>query len=266
MEIRNAYISNTIEPDFLQTIKSATNSTAKDLNCIRIGIVQEFRAEDITAIVQIASKRVVAYNPDGTQLVKDYAPIRAKVCYCSPYETFPLFPGDEVVLLFNDRELETWFINGQSNLQNHPRMHDLSDCIAIAGIRSLPKMIEILTDCLHLFYGEYNDAVKFSDIKVKEEDIYYDSENHTMTGRKKVNIEGKDEINTSGKAYTVKANTLNLGSVSGGSTTITSKSNITNTGTINSTVLQDATAATGSFTSADGKTITVVNGIVRSIT
>ena len=166
MQILNPFLQQINTPNLTQTLKSAVNKLGMDLNCVRIGIVQEFYPDDITAKVQIASKKVISYNEDGSQTVREYAPIRAKVCYCNPYETFPLKQGDEVILLFNDREMESWFINGQSNFQKHMRMHDLTDCIAIAGIRSLPKMIQILTDCLHLFYGDSDIQIKNNEINI----------------------------------------------------------------------------------------------------
>ena len=50
-------------------------------------------------------------------------------------------------------------------------MHDLTDAIAIVGIRSLPKMIEIIRDCLNLFYGESNLKIDGSSITLNAENI-----------------------------------------------------------------------------------------------
>lgn len=189
MHITNNYIKQSTPTDFTQTIDSAINALAKKINCVRIGIVQEFYPENLTCKVKIASKKVIRLNTDGTQLVRDYAPIFAKVCYCNPFETFPLKKGDEVVLLFNDRELETWFVNGQANAQAYSRMHDLTDCIAIAGIRSLPNMIQILTDALHLFYGA-------SELILKENTATLNSTTTNVTGTD-INITGTN-VNITG--------------------------------------------------------------------
>ncbi len=67
---------------------------------------------------------------------------------------------------FNDREVESWFINGNSNPLAYPRMHDITDAIAIVGIRSLPKMISILADCFNLFYGQSNIALSEDHINI----------------------------------------------------------------------------------------------------
>jgi len=222
MQIKNNFIYRTDKPDLTQTLQAALNKFGTELNCVRIGIVQKFYADSQTVKVQIASKKVLSKNSDGTQTVREYAPIFAKVCYCNPFITNPLQAGDEVVLLFNDREMETWFINGQSNLEKYPRMHDLTDCIAIAGIRSLPKMIQILTDALHLFYGN-------SDIQLKTSEININTTNLNIT-----------------------ADTANTG-------------NITATGVISAPTLNATAAATGTFTTADSKTVTVTNGIITGI-
>lgn len=222
MNILNSFIQQINIPTFTQTLNSAINKLGAEINCVRIGIVQEFYPDTLTVKVKIASKRVLNHNPDGTQEVRDYAPIYAKVCFCNPFITNPLKLGDEVILLFNDRELETWFINGQSNTQNHMRMHDLTDAIAIAGIRSLPNMIEILTNALHLFYGN-------SDIQIQDSQI---------------------NINTT---------TLNIA----GNTAVTG--NTLQTGDITATNLSATAAASGSFSTPDGKVVTVVNGIITVI-
>lgn len=140
-------------PNMGQIIKTSGLNIASELNCMRIGIVQEFYPDDLTVQVQIAGKKQVGLNPDGTQIVREYAPIYAKVCYCNPFITYPIKQGDECILLFADREIESWFINGDINPETHPRMHDLTDAVALFGIRSIPNMIQILNDCLHLFFG-----------------------------------------------------------------------------------------------------------------
>lgn len=148
-------------PDMGQIIKSSGLSMASELNCMRIAIVQEFYPEDLTVQVQIAGKKTVGLNPDGTQRVREYAPIYAKVCYCNPFITYPIKKGDECVLLFSDREIESWFINGDVNPEGYTRMHDLTDAVALFGIRSIPNMISILSNALHLFYG--NSSIELTE-------------------------------------------------------------------------------------------------------
>lgn len=159
MQISSNFLNLASRADLTQTLKSAGEKTGKELNCMRIGIIQEFYPEDLTVQVLIANKKELGQNPDGSSRVDDFPPIRAKICYCNPFVTFPLQKGDECLLLFSDREIESWFINGDVNPLNYPRMHSITDAVAIVGLRSLPNMISILADCLNLFYGKSNIAL-----------------------------------------------------------------------------------------------------------
>lgn len=161
MQTINKFNQQASTPDMGQIIKTSGLNIASELNCMRIGIVQEFNPTDLTVQVQIASKKPIGMNEDGTQRVREYAPIYAKVCYCNPFITYPIKKGDECVLLFSDREIESWFINGDVNPESYTRMHDLTDAIALFGVRSIPKMIEIITSALHLFYG--NSEIQLTD-------------------------------------------------------------------------------------------------------
>lgn len=159
MRKENIFNQLSSTPTLLQTLKNVSGRTSEDIFCMRIGFIEEFHPEDLTAIVRIAAKKTIGQNKDGTQQVRDYALISAKVCYCTPYATFPLKQGDECLLFFADTEIESWFITGEALPEGYPRMHDITDAVAIVGIRSMPKMIEILADCLNLFYGTSNIAL-----------------------------------------------------------------------------------------------------------
>lgn len=162
-------------PDMGQIIKTSGLSMASNLNCMRVGIVQEFYPDDLTVQVRLVNKRNIGLNPDGTQNVREIAPIYAKVCYCNPFITYPIKKGDECVVLFSDREIESWFITGEANPEGYTRMHDLTDAVALIGVRSIPQMIQIITDALHLFYGS-------SDIQLKDAQIDITTPTLNITG------------------------------------------------------------------------------------
>nr|DAT18297.1 MAG TPA: baseplate protein [Caudoviricetes sp.] len=194
-------------PDLFQALKASQNNLSNSLNCVRIGIIQKFYEENLTAEVLIANKKLLGLNRDGSQILQDYPPIYAKVCYCNPFQTFPLTQGMECILLFADREIESWFINGGVNPLSYTRVHDKTDAIAIVGIRSLPNMINILTDCLHLFYG--NSSLQ---LKNTETDI---NSNTINLSANTININGNLVIN--GKPYTAHTHSNgNEGNPTGG--------------------------------------------------
>ena len=102
----------------------------------------------------------------------------------------------ECILLFNDREIETWFINGGSNIQAYPRMHDLTDAVAIVGIRSLPQMIQILTDCLHLFYGQSELQVKAPEVNISSPVVNIRADSQILLDAPDITTKGNLNIET----------------------------------------------------------------------
>lgn len=166
MKITPKFNAKTNKADMIQILEGIVEKTGYELNCMRVGIVQSFNPDDLTVDVLITNKKELGLNPDGTPITRNFAPIRAKVVYCTPFATFPINQGDECILLFSDREIESWFINGDINPIGYPRMHAFTDAVAIFGIRSLPKMIQILADCLNLFYGQSNIALSEDHINI----------------------------------------------------------------------------------------------------
>lgn len=55
--------------------------------------------------------------------------------------TFPISQGDEVLIVFSCRCIDSWWANGGTQNQAELRMHDLSDGIAIPGLCSIPRII-----------------------------------------------------------------------------------------------------------------------------
>ncbi len=56
--------------------------------------------------------------------------------------TFPVEAGDECLVLFNDRDLDSWFQGNLNASPATPRLHSFSDAVILVGIRSKSKAIE----------------------------------------------------------------------------------------------------------------------------
>ena len=54
--------------------------------------------------------------------------------------TFPLFPGDPVLLVFSARCIDAHWQSGDVQIQSELRMHSLSDAFAFPGHRPLPSV------------------------------------------------------------------------------------------------------------------------------
>jgi hypothetical protein len=127
------------KPSLADALYAQKNDIFTQFNCHRVGIIQELDATSFTATIQIVDNLVKdTYN--GT--VQYPFPPLAGVPVFMPCDvdkglTFPIGKGTECLVLFNDRDIDRWFSNGQVQKPNSARMHSLSDGLAIVGFRSL---------------------------------------------------------------------------------------------------------------------------------
>lgn len=134
---RDQQIGNT--PDAL--LAAAVENRLKDVHTALPGVVQSFDPERQTAQVQPAIKRI--YTTAG--------PVDLPMCLDVPvhfphggdfYITWPVTEGDECLLIFSERCIDRWFVQGNTQEPDEYRMHDMSDGFALVGFNSLPKVIE----------------------------------------------------------------------------------------------------------------------------
>lgn len=145
--------------DLFNVLEALKNNILCTLNCVKVASIVSFDSETLTSCCQIKGKRLMALKNDGNQELKDYPLIYAKTYFLGYGDigiTHPIEEGMEGILLFNDRELETWYITGESGNLAYDRTHDLSDAIFICGLCSQPNsnLIQYLEDCLNLYYKE----------------------------------------------------------------------------------------------------------------
>lgn len=120
-----------------------------ELNCHAVGIVRAFNPIDQTATISIAyTKTYFEPNPLDKTGVLGYTaknvnyPLLLQcpvVCLGGGLTamTFPITPGDECLVIFNDRDISNWFGSGQIGPVNTLRLHSMSDGFVLVGIRSL---------------------------------------------------------------------------------------------------------------------------------
>ena len=136
-------------PTQTEVLDAHKQEIGKDFNSARIGIIQSFDAATQTASVLIAQLQVTSESTDGTQTVAEY-PLLKEVPVVFPSGggftlTFPISEGDECLILFCDREIDNWYINGAGYPPTTGRLHDLTDAIALVGVRSLPRVLSGLS-------------------------------------------------------------------------------------------------------------------------
>lgn len=259
MPLNNGQATSNVS--LLNAFKALQDCINYNMNCVKVATVLAFDSEKMTVKCKVNNKRLIGLNDDGNQKLQEYPVIYAKVHFFgwgNIGSVYPIEPGMEGILLFNDRELETWFTTSESGNLAYNRCHDLTDALFICGVHSAPKipLIPFIEECLHIYY-------KGSDIQIKDESITTNTKDNTL------NAETSITENT--KAYTINSSLSYNLTTATQTETASSVRNITtpttnHNGIINSTELNDLTAATGYITDISGhKLAYVVNGIVRII-
>jgi len=168
------------EPQLSTVFDDVKRDTLKSINCVNVGRIEAFDASEQTATVRILIKRVQEEKDDGTRVLQERPLLlRCPVVIMQggpTVLTFPIQEGDECLVLFNDREIDNWWISGDASAPDTDRFHDASDAFALVGLFSLPKRIQdYLTDGIRL-------AHEVAKMEIKSDSIDTVASNFTHTG------------------------------------------------------------------------------------
>lgn len=145
MTVINPSLRKPHPPTLPQVLDTHKRDVMKAINGARPGTIISFNPTKQTASVSIAQKQVAAIAPDGTktlQLYPDLLDVPVQFQSGGGFTcTFPVAPGDECLLVFCDRELDNWLSSGAGLAPITSRLHDISDAVAIMGIRSNPRAL-----------------------------------------------------------------------------------------------------------------------------
>jgi len=225
------------EKSLQQVLSKLTNSIKTSIHCVKIGEIISFDKTDQTASVRVLHIMDSNYNTRLEETVE--YPVLGKVPVVimgggGTYISHPISAGDQCLLLFCDYMIDSWWVSGTAQPSIVPRKHDISDPIAIVGLNATPKAIQ-----------DYSDYLK----------LQYSPESNIIIG---------DSIDVNNETINLNGNTTNSGTMEVvGDTTMDANLNVAQVATAQS--LHATSAASGTFVSADNKTVTVVDGIVVSI-
>lgn len=225
------------EKSLQQVLSKLTNSIKTSIHCVKIGEIISFDKTDQTASVRVLHVMDSNYNTRLEETVE--YPVLGKVPVVimgggGTYISHPISAGDQCLLLFCDYMIDSWWVSGTAQPSIVPRKHDIADPIAIVGLNATPKAIQ-----------DYSDYLK----------LQYSPESNIIIG---------DSIDVNNETINLNGNTTNSGTMEVvGDTTMDANLNVAQVATAQS--LHATSAASGTFVSADNKTVTVVDGIVVTI-
>ena len=117
----------------LQRVKSDVLTT---MCCVQIGTIQSYDNVKNSAQVTVNFKRKYA-----TGEIIDYPVLGDCPVFVlgggGAQISMPIAKGDECIVLFNDRNIDNWWLSGRVEPPSDTRCHSIADGIVIVGIRSL---------------------------------------------------------------------------------------------------------------------------------
>lgn len=142
----NLFTNNPTTTDLLNLLKK---EIMFDLNSHHLATIQSFNPANQTCTASINyMKTFFNLNSDGTytsNLVSYPLLLDVPVIVLGgggANLTFPVKQGDQAVILFNDRSIDSWFQSGQVGALTSSRAHSLSDGLALIGLNSMNSPIE----------------------------------------------------------------------------------------------------------------------------
>ena len=252
-------------PDLSEVLDENARDTKLAINCVQIGVIQTFDPATQRASIKIAMKQVRDIAEDGTRTITEY-PLLVE---CPVMVLFggvdilsmPITAGDNCILLFNDRQIDEWMYGGEDQTPVTGRLHDLSDGIAIVGIRPLTNSItNYLANGIRLSHGQGSSQIDLKDDLIHTiAELFFHDGDMEITGSALINedldVIGNTDI--TGTLDVAGATTLGAGGTSSGNFDIDGDLDVT--GATTSGTMHAGNGATGSF-----HIVEVVDGIVIS--
>lgn len=156
------------DPDLINVLEKAKRDVKTTLNCVKIGTIQSFDKDTQTASIKISHKQVISIDEDGVKTTKDYpllleCPVMVLFGGVD-FLSLPIEAGDSCIVLFSDRQIDNWLKSGDGTIPSVGRTHDISDGIAIVGIRPLTNSIQnYLENGIRLSHGGGTEKIDLTD-------------------------------------------------------------------------------------------------------
>lgn len=181
-------INHNTEKSLTEFIDYCFSSFSNALNCIKIGEIVSFDKTKQTANVRILHKQKDDYYYINSKLI-EYPLLQEVPCVVmgggTSYISHPISAGDQCVLLFSDYMIDYWQNTGEARQSDIDRRHDISDAIAIVGLKALPKAIQAYSDYLDLHYSDNSSIIIGSTIEVNNQTINLNGDTK-VTGNEQV--------------------------------------------------------------------------------
>lgn len=153
----------------------------REVRCCMPCIIQSYDAANCTVDIKINIKELFVDAEYDVPVISNVPVVFQRTQQTAI--TFPLKTGDSGIVIFCDRDIDAWLLNGNNVTPSSKRMHHLNDCIFIPGLFAQNKgmLNDVATD---MFIG-----YKSTTITIQE------NGNVIIKSSKDINIEAANDIN-----------------------------------------------------------------------
>ena len=145
-----------VDPELKDVLNQHKDEIFASFNCHLLGTIVSFDAARQTASISVNFQRSVFNKQVAADALSNQATpttpnvisfpvlVQCPVMVYSGgggYLSMPIGAGDTCLVLFHDRDIDSWYASGATTTPNSNRMHSLSDGLAIVGFRSLANAI-----------------------------------------------------------------------------------------------------------------------------
>jgi hypothetical protein len=147
------------EPTLSDYMNLMKRDVSLSINCVQIGTIQNYNAVTNTASVKINFLRQLANGDKIEYPVLEDCPVfilnggGASI-------TFPIAKGDQCIILFNDRNIDNWYLDGSIKEPRDNRVHSIADGMVLVGISDSAHAIVAPTQSACLNGGSNKVAIK----------------------------------------------------------------------------------------------------------
>lgn len=207
-----------LDIDLQQLLLQFSENIKKNINCIQVGQIIKFYPENKTADVNICFKQ-----KKGNDFIN--YPLLLKCPVLGNKITVPVEEGEFCIVLFNDRNIDSWWETGEVQAPYTEDKHNISDGLVICGLNSFINAINYDNSAICLNY--------------------------------KTKINGETDINGE--------TTINDNTIINGDTTINGNNTIQGNTDSQTYSTGGVVGVSGSFANAMGHTLTITNGLITNI-
>lgn len=162
----NRVLGPTSQVEIKDVLDRTKDEVYYNFNCVQVGSVVSYDPSKNTASVQIGMKRQLP-----TEQIIDYPVLEdCPVMFLFGGQSFislPIAAGDTCIILFNDRDIDTWWYSGESNVPPSGRAHSLSDALVLVGIKNQTNKIALSTSAITLNGANKKITIKNSSQSLK---------------------------------------------------------------------------------------------------